>query len=464
MVVCAVLWPLALSAAGPVRLALDSPTLTAAEKYVFAQVLAGKPADLEAKFPEGTNRVLRAAFLEALLTQNSTNIHRNGFVIAHAVVPDALDLRNAEVRYEISLTQCRFEGDVDFTKCVFEKGFSVAGSSFARSARFYASRMKSVGNFDQASFDADVSAAQMEVIGVLSAQGARFNSATGLVDFTSLKTADDVVFHRALFAGPVTFQSARILGNWRFDGSQFTNTRALINFEEASVGASTTFSTGQFAGYISFKDGRFAGLDFKKTIWPARADDHAWLWFNGLTYTRISAGEEKDSWRNLLQLVQRSARGSAYSGDVFTQLEDYYRRLGYPGPANAFYTARKQREREEVLTGFAWAWSFFLQQFVGFGRSPERAIFWSVVVVGFGCLMFQPHRMEPQKPEFVGRKYSAFWYSVDVYLPIIKLHDADIWKPKEEYVLTHIWRRIHTVLGWALIPIAIATWTSMSGH
>ena len=84
-----------------------------------------------------------------------------------------------------------------------------------------------------------------------------------------------------------------------------------------------------------------------------------------------------------------------------------------------------------------------------------------MAIIGIGCLMFRPNRMEPQKSEYSGRKYSPFWYSVDVYLPIIKLHDAEIWKPKEEYVLTHLWRRIHTILGWALIPIAIAAWTGM---
>ncbi|HWN95358.1 MAG TPA: hypothetical protein VNT99_10030, partial [Methylomirabilota bacterium] len=82
-------------------------------------------------------------------------------------------------------------------------------------------------------------------------------------------------------------------------------------------------------------------------------------------------------------------------------------------------------------------------------------------IVGIGCLIFRPDRMEPQKSEFSARKYSAFWYSMDVYLPVIKLHDAEIWKPKEECVLAHVWRRIHTFLGWALIPIALAAWTGM---
>jgi len=110
-------------------------------------------------------------------------------------------------------------------------------------------------------------------------------------------------------------------------------------------------------------------------------------------------------------------------------LEDYYRRLGYPGQANMFFRAQKQREREEVLTGFPRAWSYFLDWFVGYGRSPQRAIFWSVAIVGIGCLVFRPKHMEPQNSEHSARKYSAFWYSVDVYVPIIKLHDAEIWKP-----------------------------------
>ncbi|MEO5804874.1 MAG: pentapeptide repeat-containing protein, partial [Verrucomicrobiota bacterium] len=313
-------------------------------------------------------------------------------------------------------------------------------------------------------FAAEMNASQMEITGVFSVREAHFDSPTAPVDFTSLNVGGDTLFTRTTFAGPVTFQSAHIAENWRFDGSLFTNTTALVNFEEATVGAATTFTGCRFAGYVSFKDAKFTALDFSKVTWPAVHDDNPWLWLNGMTYLRISAGSEKDSWQNLYNLVQRTAHGSAYSADVFSRLDDYYRKLGYPRQANTFFRAQKKREREEVLSGPSWAWSFFLEQFVGYGRSPERAIFWSVAVIGFGCVMFRPNRMEPQKSEYSARKYSPFWYSVDVYLPIIKLHDAEIWKPKEEYVMTHVWRRIHTVLGWALIPIALATWTGMLSH
>ena len=457
------LLPLCLAAAGraDAKFALDGRGLSAGEQFVLEQIAAGKSADLKAQFGAGTNVVLRGAFLEALLAHSGSNVHGNSISIEHAVVRDAVDLRNTAVRYEVSLLECRFLAEVNFSKSVFENTLSLAGSTFQSPVNFSAMKIGRSVTFDHASFLGEVNAAQMEVGGVLNARASHFNSRTGAVDFTSLKVSGDAFFTRATFAGPVTFQYAHFAENWRCEGSAFTNASALVNFEAVQVGATASFAEGTFAGYVSFKDARFASLGFAKVNWPVTHLDHPWLWLNGLTYQRISAGTEKDSWHNLYTLVQRTARQSAYSADIYTSLEDYYRRLGYPHQANLFFRAQKQREREEVLTGFAWAWSYFLDWFVGYGRSPQRAFFWSVAIVGIGCLVFRPKYMEPQKSEHSARKYSAFWYSVDVYLPIIKLHDAEIWKPKEDCVLAHVWRRIHTVLGWALIPIALAAWTGM---
>src|SRR4051794_34405941 len=199
-------------------LRLDSPSLTVAEKYVLAQMVAGKPADLHSQFPEETNHILRAAFLEVLLTQSSTNVHRNGFAIQHATVLDPLDLRNAEVHYETTLAECRFAGTVNFSKSSFENGFSLAGSTFDRSANFSSMAIARHAVLDQTAFAAEVNAAQTEIAGGLSVREARFNSPTAMVDFTSLKTGGDACFSNAAFAGPVTFQSAHISENWRFNG------------------------------------------------------------------------------------------------------------------------------------------------------------------------------------------------------------------------------------------------------
>jgi len=463
-VALATLFAFDLTGATRTGLFLDAATLPPAEKFVLAQVAAGKSADLSRQFKDETDRVLRAAFLEALLTQAGTNVHRNGVSIEHAVLLDGVDLRNAEVGHETSLIECRFAGEANFSKSVFEKDFSLAGSTFESAVDFSALKINRGANFDRARFGAEVKAARVEITGVFSAREAHFDSPTGLVNFTGLKTGGDVRMTRVTFAGPATFQSAHIGESWALDGSIFTNATALINFEETKVEGTISFVECRFAGYVSFRDARFGSVDLSKIIWPVRIDERPWLWLNGMTYGRIKAGSDTESWQNIYSLVQRTAHGSAYSADVFTRLEGYYRDLGYARPANVFFRAQKKREREEVLKGLAWGWSFFLDQFVGYGRSPERAIFWSVIIIAIGCVMFQPQRMEPQKSEYTGRKYNAFWYSVDVYLPVIKLHDAEIWKPMEAHVLTNIWRRIHTILGWALIPIALAAWTGMLSH
>ena len=162
------LLPLDLFGAARLKLLLDSPTLAASEKFVLAQVLAGeKPANL-GQFGDETNRVLRAAFVEALLTQGGTNVHRNGVTIEHAVILEAFDLRNAEVPCEASFIECRFAEAADFSKSIFEKGFSLAGSSFGRSANFSSMKVGRGAVFDRAIFGAEVNAAQMEVSDIFS--------------------------------------------------------------------------------------------------------------------------------------------------------------------------------------------------------------------------------------------------------------------------------------------------------
>ena len=71
--------------------------------------------------------------------------------------------------------------------------------------------------------------------------------------------------------------------------------------------------------------------------------------------------------------------------------------------------------------------------------------------------------MEPRKVDAKPDPYSPFWYSVDLFLPLIKLQDAELWKPRDEARFARFWSRLHTMLGWALIPIALAAWTGMLG-
>ncbi len=458
------LWlaPLATVAASREPAPAGAPNI--AEKFLLDQVAAGKVADLSAAFPDEGTRRIRGVFLEELLTGSRKDciVHRNGVQVEGAIVRGRVDLRNTEVTRETRLVRCRFEGGVNFSRSIFADGLSLAETVFLDPANF--SEMKVIRGFNlqKAVFQQSANFEQLEVTGVLQAGGVTFLAENATVTFHNLKAGSAAYFTNALFAGAAEFKDSRVLGDLRFDGARFTHPTAFASFEGLKVEGSTFFSQVQFAGYASLKDSRFNALDLTQVRWPQR-EDGEWLWLNGVGYQRISAGEDRSSWSNLLALVDRAAHRSAYSSDIYSSLAEFYLREGYPREANQFLIAQKRREREEALHGMEWWWSLFLDWFVGYGRSPERALVWSISIVLIGVVVFRPHRMEPRTTNLKTDFYSPFWYSVDLFLPLIKLQDADLWKPRDNFRFARFWSRLHTMLGWALIPIAVAAWTGMLG-
>lgn len=57
--------------------------------------------------------------------------------------------------------------------------------------------------------------------------------------------------------------------------------------------------------------------------------------------------------------------------------------------------------------------------------------------------------------------YSAFWYSLNVFLPVIDLHAEAKWVLRKELRWVVLYWRLHMILGWLLIPIGVAAWTGL---
>lgn len=438
---------------------------TTAEKYLLDQAAVGKVADFNAAFADEGARVIRGAFLEELLTDSRKDcvIHRNGVQIEGAIVHELVDLRNSEITHDTRMVRCRFEGGVNFSRSVFKDGLSMEESAFQAPANFSEMQVGRGFTLQKTWFKHGANFEQLEVTGVLQAGDVSFEDENSTITFNNLKAASTVCFTNARFAGAVDFKFSHVVGDVRFDGARFTHANALASFEGLKVDGNASFAKAQFTGYVSFKDSHFNALDLAEVRWPSH-EYGEWLWLNGMSYQRISAGEARNSLSNLLALVDRAAHHSAYSTDIYSSLEAFYRHEGYPREANQFLIAQKRRERQEVLHGMEWWWSLFLDWFVGYGRSPQRALLWSVSIIVIGMLVFRPHRMEPRTTNLKTDFYSSFWYSVDLFLPLIKLQDAELWKPRDNHRFARFWSRLHTMLGWALIPIALAAWTGMLGQ
>src|SRR5258706_1037820 len=93
-----------------------------AEQYVRAQLTKGKSADLEVGFHNPSDRGLGSDFLYELLTKpnNNLGLPREVVSILHAIFPQGLNLRNADVALDVTLSHCSF-GYLDFSRSHFRK-------------------------------------------------------------------------------------------------------------------------------------------------------------------------------------------------------------------------------------------------------------------------------------------------------------------------------------------------------
>src|SRR5262249_29547574 len=110
----------------------------------------------------------------------------------------------------------------------------------------------------------------------------------------------------------------------------------------------------------------------------------------------------------------------------------------------------------------AWWKNIVLDGVAGHGRHPEWAVLWSALVVGVGYWVFHSrNNMEPYKNEDAARPYKAFWYSLDLFAPVINLEAANVWRPKDDCRWRVRYMRVQKILGWLLVPLGVAAWTGI---
>jgi hypothetical protein len=97
--------------------------------------------------------------------------------------------------------------------------------------------------------------------------------------------------------------------------------------------------------------------------------------------------------------------------------------------------------------------------FLGYGRFPEPPLLWSVSFVILGVLPSRDtFRMEKSSNNVIDdAPYSRFWYSLELFLPVVDLDMAKNWRPKKTGLRTYA--RIHQLAGWILVPVSLAALT-----
>lgn len=245
-----------------------------------------------------------------------------------------------------------------------------------------------------------------------------------------MKVGGAAQFGETNFDGPVGFRSVSI-EELVIQDAHFNEKSTPVSFTDAKVG------TLRVAVY---------DVTYKRAFGGQPKVD-------GMTFQRIHVTRGE---------VSYFCEGSQFSPDFYSEAEAYLRKSGETGKADELFIALKRRERKERLWGFAWLSNYFLDVLVAYGRKPQRALYYGLCIVALGCFVFRSQRgMTPRKEKEGSNSYNAFWYSLDLFAPVIDLQAASNWMPEKSRWFARNYMHVQRILGWILVPIGIAAWTGI---
>jgi uncharacterized protein YjbI with pentapeptide repeats len=354
-----------------------------------------------------------------------------------------------------SFNKAIFEGPVNFDSANIAGNLMANETQFENKeqpANFHSVKVGHHASFNKAIFEGPVTFGRADIAGAFGTKEAKFQNKEKKASFNGMKVGGGVFFEKAVFEGPVDLISADVTGNFQGHGAKFQNKEKEASFNGMKVGGAAFFDDAVFEGAVDMRYADFAWLDVSRLKIAAQ------FYLQGTSYKYIGAApEEPESHEALLKLADQSV----YSVDVYSKLEEFFLRQGYRDDADRTFIAGKRRERKEHLYGLDWLGSYFLDWLVGYGRRPWQASIPCAIVVALGCVLFSPKKMEPQKPEEAPRTYSRFWYSLNLFLPVVDLQAGKVWKPKADQTFLRNYMRVHIMLGWILVPLVLAALTGL---
>jgi hypothetical protein len=456
-------------AARPV-LATPAQGTSAAERYVLESAELGIIADLTKLSKD--ERELTGEFVTKLLIRGTKSKDPPDIFIKGAVITQEIVLIEQEIPYEVSFINCTFENDVIFDRSHFAKDLNFSYSHFESLVRFSGITVDRVFLLAYSQFKSNVFFDRMRMRQDFGADGATFNS--DLVSFESTSVAGDFSVDESKFTSRVvSFEQMRVDGSFsarscvfRYD-PEASQEPKLQEDESSHVDFVGAHFADFFLNACTFDN--VSTIDFSRMQADFMSFDEVWsktpttINLQRMAFKLVSPVSADQLWFLL----------SNYNAEFYSYLEASLRTRGYPDEADKIAIAKKRIERRQKCISFlrqcdsrgAFVWSMFQDKLAGYGKNLQNLLLWSLGFLVVGAFVFrkeQGMRLKDEKdaPHYVGR-YNAFWYSLDLFLPIIKLGEADVWTPKDNRRWASLYRKVHIIIGSLFVPIGLAAWTGI---
>lgn len=448
--------------------------LTRTEKFVLEKLREGEIADVQAFSSDPKEQVISHQFLEDLLAgrYNDGNIGRRGIRIANATFDRAITVGN-EVPYLVKFTNCTFDAGLDFSNSQFDKDLTFENAQFVAGTKGGDS-----SNDDDLGEVLFIGATVRGILSFTSTggvppQATKFNLP---VDFTRLQAGNLVVNADFDFAQSndsipdLDLSETQVISD--FSLSVFKDRPRYVEAQFLKVGGMMTLGSGGSSSVAEFLpamefdllQGHLQTLTiygFNQWLHPSGT---GWVNLDGVSfqYVYVDPAGEHSAW-SLLQFID--SQHCRYSAVPYLMLEQYLRSNGYPEWADDAYIRMRNRQRREAIwkhRKLAWVADWLLYQFTGYGRRPSRSLLAALALVFVGMFVFRDrNQMEPQDDKSKPCAYSAFWYSLDLLLPIIELGAASAWRPKQDWWFGRTYAPVQRIAGWIVLPLILAAITGI---
>ncbi|MHC4355953.1 MAG: hypothetical protein ACYS0H_24900, partial [Planctomycetota bacterium] len=254
----------------------------------------------------------------------------------------------------------------------------------------------------------------------------------------------------------------------------------------------------------------YHGLDSAKHVWldlryanihTLRDEEESWpesgrLFLHGLLYDEIHNNAPRSA-NSRIDWIRR--QGDIWQEDNFwaqpyEQLAKVLRGSGdRAGARDVLVAKNKDKARLTKLIFAEKCWYRFFGSFIGYGHKPWLALPLALVIILFGSMFFKegywhglmtPMSESAYVEDNAGARrisevypvFNSFVYSMDVFVPVVDLHQAKYWLPNanrgSELVPTRsaalctgglllLWLWIETALGWILTTLFLIGLTGL---
>jgi hypothetical protein len=336
------------------------------------------------------------------------------------------------------------------------------------------------------------------ITGQLNCRGAQLNGTDGegntLVS-EAMKVGASVFFdHGFTAAGAVSVATARIGGSLFINGAELATSVAVAKPAALYAGGLHVGDQLRWAplspvrGLVDLERAAVHRLDDYWSLPDAHWPPAGQLRLAGFTYDGFG-GQHQASWRQRLDWIRRShttASGTtpaAFAAQPYEQLARVYWQAGQEQEARKVAIARRSDlRRYGSLSRPQKLGNWLLDKTIRHGYQPLRAVVWLglVYLAVLGVFLYAQHQdrvIVPAKDTktiqpaptalHCSPGYPCFYpagYAVDVVVPIVKLRQAENWRPNGHAPWGWVYFAVGwaaTGLGWAFTTLAVAGYTGL---